>query len=77
MPVVMHQKATQEQVDKVVQAIEAKAMAVGANGLMMEVHHQPEAALSDGAQSFLPEQFEQLCREVEPIFGLFAAAKEA
>lgn len=53
------------------------AMAVGANGLMVEVHHQPEAALSDGAQSLLPEQFEQLCREVEPIFGLFAAGKEA
>ncbi|QCQ22545.1 hypothetical protein [Desulfoglaeba alkanexedens] len=77
MLVVMHQKATQEQVDKVVQAIEGKGMAVGADGLMVEAHHQSEAALSDGAQSLLPEQFKQLCREAKPIFGLFAAAKEA
>jgi len=43
----------------------------------VEAHHQSEAALSDGAQSLLPEQFEQLYREAKPIFGLFAAAKEA
>ena len=32
-------------------------MAVEAHGLMVEVHHEPEKALSDGAQSLYPEQF--------------------
>ncbi|MHC1744063.1 MAG: 3-deoxy-7-phosphoheptulonate synthase [Syntrophobacteraceae bacterium] len=47
------------------------AVAVGAHGLMVEVHHQPEMALSDGAQSLLPEQFEDLNRQVQAIFSLF------
>ena len=34
---------------------------------MVEVHHQPDLALSDGAQSLYPEQFEVLCREVRLI----------
>src|ERR1700688_587062 len=33
------------------------AVAVGADGLLVEVHNQPEKALSDGIQSFLPEEF--------------------
>ncbi|RZB38174.1 MAG: 3-deoxy-7-phosphoheptulonate synthase [Desulfobacteraceae bacterium Eth-SRB2] len=44
------------------------AVAVGAQGLMVEVHHAPEKALSDGAQSLYPRQFEGLCREVQTIF---------
>jgi 3-deoxy-7-phosphoheptulonate synthase len=47
------------------------AVAVGAHGLMVEVHHAPEAALSDGAQSLYPEQFNDLCRQIAPIFGTF------
>jgi 3-deoxy-7-phosphoheptulonate synthase len=42
----------------------ARRGGVGADGLMIEVHHEPEKALSDGAQSLLPEQFEQLMREI-------------
>jgi len=49
------------------------AAAVGAQGLMVEVHHAPEEALSDGAQSLYPEQFEQLCRQVNAIYGIFNA----
>ena len=45
--------------DKVVQLARA-AVAVGADGLMIEVHHEPDKALSDGAQSIYPEQFAQL-----------------
>jgi 3-deoxy-7-phosphoheptulonate synthase len=45
------------------------AVAVGAQGLMVEVHHAPEKALSDGAQSLYPRQFESLCREVRSIFN--------
>src|ERR687893_1706882 len=42
-------------------------VAVGADGLMIEVHDQPERALSDGAQSLTPEQYEQLVAEVRAI----------
>jgi 3-deoxy-7-phosphoheptulonate synthase len=44
------------------------AVAVEAHGLMVEVHHAPEKALSDGAQSLYPEQFEGLCRQARAIF---------
>ena len=44
------------------------AVAVGAQGLMVEVHHAPEKALSDGAQSLYPWQFESLCSQVQFIF---------
>jgi 3-deoxy-7-phosphoheptulonate synthase len=43
------------------------AVAVGADGLLVEVHHQPEQALSDGYQSLLPDQFQQLMEEVSQI----------
>ncbi len=43
------------------------AVAAGADGIMVEVHPNPEAALSDGAQSLFPEQFAQLMREVRVI----------
>jgi len=39
------------------------AVAAGAHGLLIEVHHQPERALSDGPQSLYPEQFGQLMHE--------------
>jgi 3-deoxy-7-phosphoheptulonate synthase len=47
------------------------AIAVGAHGLLVEVHHKPEEALSDGAQSLYPEQFQVLCREIRAIFNAF------
>ncbi|MBN1176572.1 MAG: 3-deoxy-7-phosphoheptulonate synthase [Dehalococcoidales bacterium] len=40
------------------------AIAVGADGLLVEVHHDPAHALSDGMQSLYPEQFEELMREI-------------
>ena len=43
------------------------AVAVGADGLMVEVHVNPEKALSDGGQSLYPSQFEQLMREIQQI----------
>ncbi len=42
-------------------------IAVGADGILVEVHHKPEEALSDGPQSILPEAFAQLVREVNAI----------
>ncbi|HEU5171285.1 MAG TPA: 3-deoxy-7-phosphoheptulonate synthase [Gemmatimonadales bacterium] len=43
------------------------AVAAGADGLLIEVHPNPERALSDGAQSLFPGQFAQLMREVRLI----------
>ena len=43
------------------------AVAAGADGLLIEVHPNPDRALSDGAQSLFPEQFAQLMRETGPI----------
>jgi 3-deoxy-7-phosphoheptulonate synthase len=48
------------------------AVAAGADGLMIEVHHDPEHALSDGAQSLYPQQFRQLMRDIyviAPVIG--------
>jgi len=48
------------------------AVAAGADGLMIEVHNAPEKAMSDGAQSLLPEQFGQLMRDIyviAPVVG--------
>jgi 3-deoxy-7-phosphoheptulonate synthase len=48
------------------------AIAVGADGLLVEVHHQPDRALSDGMQSLYPEQFEDLMaqvRQIAPLVG--------
>ena len=43
------------------------AVAVGCDGLLVEVHHQPEKALSDGMQSLLPSEFAALMTEVQQI----------
>jgi 3-deoxy-7-phosphoheptulonate synthase len=43
------------------------AVAAGADGLMVEVHPDPDRALSDGAQSLHPGQFEELMAQIETI----------
>jgi 3-deoxy-7-phosphoheptulonate synthase len=46
--------------------------AVGADGLMIEVHHDPNKALSDGPQSITPDMFAQLVqdlRKIAPVIG--------
>jgi 3-deoxy-7-phosphoheptulonate synthase len=48
------------------------AVAVGADGLLIEVHDHPEAALSDGPQAIVPEMFAQLVKETRalaPVVG--------
>jgi 3-deoxy-7-phosphoheptulonate synthase len=52
--------------DKVIPMARA-AVAAGADGIMIEVHPNPEDALSDGAQTLYPDQFAQLMREVRII----------
>jgi 3-deoxy-7-phosphoheptulonate synthase len=43
------------------------AIAAGADGIIVEVHHQPDKALSDGAQSIYPNQFALMMDEIEQI----------
>ena len=43
------------------------AVAVGADGLLVEVHHEPDKAWSDGVQSILPEEFAELMSEARQI----------
>jgi 3-deoxy-7-phosphoheptulonate synthase len=55
-------------------------IAVGADGLIIEVHHQPDKALSDGMQSLYPDQFDQLMsevRQIAPIVRRTLAAAQA
>ncbi len=49
-------------------------VATGADGLIIEVHDQPEKALSDGAQSLTIEQYDQLVAEVRAIHEVIAPA---
>jgi 3-deoxy-7-phosphoheptulonate synthase len=50
-----------------VPAMARASVAAGADGLLMEVHHDPDHALSDGAQSLYPEQFAQLMKQIRII----------
>jgi len=46
------------------------AAAVGADGLMIEVHHNPAEALSDGAQAVVPEELAQLMQQLTVLLPL-------
>ncbi|WP_419578662.1 N-acetylneuraminate synthase family protein, partial [Phascolarctobacterium succinatutens] len=50
-----------------VEPLAKAAVAVGADGLLIEVHNNPEAALCDGAQSLRPERFARLMGELKGI----------
>jgi 3-deoxy-7-phosphoheptulonate synthase len=43
------------------------AIAAGADGIIVEMHPNPERALSDGAQSLYPDQFTELMRELRAV----------
>jgi 3-deoxy-7-phosphoheptulonate synthase len=48
------------------------AIAAGASGLLVEMHPEPDHALSDGYQSLYPEQFTQVVRDCQAIAGVLA-----
>src|ERR1700676_2344600 len=50
-----------------VPAMARAAVAAGADGLLMEVHHDPDHALSDGAQSLFPHQYAELMQQIRLI----------
>ena len=51
-------------------------IAVGADGLMIEVHNQPELALSDSAQALTLSEYAQLIEEVHAIHQLTPSEKK-
>jgi len=53
------------------------AVAIGADGLLVEVHPHPEKARSDGAQSLYISQFQQMMRDLKPYVELWKAARLA
>jgi len=61
--------------DKVIPMARA-AVAAGADGLIIEVHNNPEAALSDGPQALLPSEFEDLMKQVKLIAEVIGRTME-
>ena len=57
---------------RLVSAMSCAAVAAGADGLMIEVHNNPEKALCDGAQSLTPNQFDEVARQVRAIREVIA-----
>jgi 3-deoxy-7-phosphoheptulonate synthase len=55
-----------------VQPLARAALAVGADGVMIEVHNRPEQALSDGQQSVKPDAFAGIMAELKPMAGLMS-----
>jgi 3-deoxy-7-phosphoheptulonate synthase len=66
LPVVADPSHATGRRDKVAPVAQA-AVAAGADALLIEVHHDPENALCDGAQSLLPDQFERLTHRLRLI----------
>jgi 3-deoxy-7-phosphoheptulonate synthase len=53
-----------------VPSLSLAALAVGSDGLMVEVHHEPDKALSDGPQSLFPEMFSKLMADLKAMAPL-------
>lgn len=51
-----------------VAALARAGVAVGADGIMVEIHPEPEKALSDGAQALLPQQYLELVEQIRAIY---------
>ena len=58
-----------------VPALSRAAVAIGADGLLVEMHPHPEKAVSDGAQSLAPDQFRQMMRDLAPYIELWKHAR--
>ena len=60
-----------------VPALSRAGVAIGADGLIVEVHPNPEKAVSDGAQSLTLEQFRKMMRDLQPYMRLWKEARTA
>lgn len=56
---------------EMIEALSLAALAVEADGIIVEVHHDPENALSDGAQSLKPKKFEHMMERIEKASKVF------
>src|ERR1700693_3186442 len=60
-----------------VPALARAAVAIGADGLIVEVHPAPEKAISDGAQSLDLPQFEKMMRDLRPYIDLWETSRKS
>jgi len=74
LPILVDPSHGTGQRDKVAPLARA-AVAVGADGVMIEVHHDPAKALSDGPQALLPEQFRQLVKDLRALGSLVGQSR--
>lgn len=51
----------------IIPGLSKASVAIGADGLLIEVHHDPKGAKCDGKQALLPHEFLKLCQELKPI----------
>ena len=58
-----------------VPALARAGVAIGSDGLIVEVHPQPEKAISDGAQSLTFSQFAAMMQDLKPYIGLWKQAR--
>src|SRR5947209_15055635 len=58
-----------------VPAVSRAGVAIGADGLLVEVHPAPEKAISDGAQSLDPKQFARMMEELAPYIPVWRQAR--
>jgi len=58
-----------------VPALARAGVAIGADGLIVEMHPHPEKAVSDGAQSLDPKQFAQMMRDLQPYIELWKSSR--
>jgi 3-deoxy-7-phosphoheptulonate synthase len=59
-----------------VPALSRAGVAIGADGLIVEVHPAPEKAISDGAQSLDLVQFQKMMAELQPYVALWEGARK-
>jgi 3-deoxy-7-phosphoheptulonate synthase len=59
-----------------VPALSRAAVAIGADGLLVEVHPAPEKAMSDGAQSLDPKQFAKMMEDLAPYVALWRRSRQ-
>jgi 3-deoxy-7-phosphoheptulonate synthase len=60
-----------------VPALARAGVAIGADGLIIEMHPQPEKAFSDGAQSLDPKQFAKMMEDLKPYIALWKQSRLA
>ena len=58
-----------------VPALSRAAVAIGADGIIVEMHPHPEKAMSDGAQSLDPKQWAQMMQDLQPYIALWKQSR--